>query len=775
MFRNILKIFFRTIVRHRAYSLIHLLGLSIGLSSVLIIMLWIQEEIGYDRFHENAEQLYRVAFTYRPLGLSRYHQPGALSGYLKKHFPEIRESTFVSGGKHKLNRNNEGFSETGLYVEPDFFTMFSFPILSGDPRHVFDNVNSIVITEKLANRLFGQSDPLGQIITMDDNRSLAVSGVLKDIPRNTQFDFDFLVPFDLIAPYTNNWNAKSGLVYILLDTENRVDDVNAKIAGIIDGIRPEWENTLFLAPLARDRLYPVYGRGSIHYIYLFSSVAVLILLIACINYMNLSTARSERRLKEIAIRQAMGSRRIQLILQFLGESLSYTVLAMIFSLLLVEISLPAVNQFLNVHLSTRYSWPLIGLYGLIILFTGAAAGSYPAFYLSSFTVQRAMTSARFKTGGHAAFRKISVIVQFGLSVLFMISLFVINEQMDFIRNMSLGFDQENVILLSAGNKIRDNLDSVRNRLLEHTGVQQVTVSSNDMTGWTNSGPVMWTGLDPDANIEVGYNWVDENYLNTFRMQMADGRFFSEQFLSDADDAFVVNEEAVRQMGMKNPVGQEISTWFGRKGRIIGVVKDYHTAALHEPLQPAVLMLAKHEPYQVNYLCVRIERGNVRQMLQDLHTIVREIVPDDPVSFKFQDAAIQAQYETDERVQHLIQFSSIFALIVSCLGLLGLSAFNVQQRSREIGVRKVLGATVPLIAGLMARDYFKWILLGNVIAWPAAWIAMHKWLENFSFRMEITIWSFLTAGLATMMIALMTIGYQVMKAAMANPVVSLRDE
>ena len=771
MFKNYVKSIVRSMLKNKSFSIINLAGLTIGIACTLFILLWIQNEISYDRFHKNAGLLHRVAFTYRPLNLSSYYQPGALSKYLKSEYPEITHSSFVQERRQKLSVDMNGFVEQGLRVEPDFLTMLSFSLIDGDKASAFTNPNSILLTQSLAQKMFGGSNPIGQSILLDGNRHMQVSGILADLPENTQFNFDYLIPIPSDDGTLDSWDVKSGSLYIQLHSESNYQTVSQKIAGIIDGIHPAWENTLFLQPLTRDHLYPLGGGGSIVYVYVFSSIAVIILLIACINFMNLSTARVEKRLKEIGVRKIVGSNRWQLIAQFLSESVISSCVATIVAVYLVQLLLPHLNNALNLHLQFAMTLGMIAGLISMALATGLVAGSYPAFYLSSLQPQKIFYQVRDKSGKHSLIRKGLVTFQFALSILFIISVFVIDQQLRFIKNKDLGFNKNNILLLETQGDLRDHTQALKDKLLKNDRITDVTVSANNLLFWTASGPMTWSGMPDESQIEFGFNWVDEDFQKTFQLSLNQGRFFSKSFPMDFQEAVVVNEAAVKAMEISDPIGKEITTFFGHKGKIIGVVKDYNTATLHQNVMPSVLLPAS----QGNFLCIRINSGNVPGTIGFIRQTVKEFVPDDPAQCSFLDETINRMYSLDQRTHKLVLFSAALAIFISCLGLFGLACFSIDRRIKEIGIRKVLGASIMEIIMLINMDFAKWVLLANVIAWPVAWFAMRQWLQNFMYRIHINFFSFVLAGLLALFIAIATISWQAVRAATGNQIDALRQE
>ena len=771
MLSNYIKVALRNLLKYKIYSFINIVGLAVGLACTLFILLWVQDELSYDRFHENAERIHRVAFTYRPLNLNRYHQPGALASYLKQNYPEIEQATFVFSGENKLSYRQTGFFERGMYVQPDFLTMFSFPLIRGSQTSALADPNSILITAKLSKKIFGTEDPLGKALQLNDRTQLTIMGVLEDIPHNTHLQFDYLIPAQINPGWMQQWDSKSGFAYVMLRKASDEKAVNQKIAGIMDRTNPTWENTLFLQPLTRDHLYPVYGQGVSLYIYIFSSVAIIILLIACINFMNLSTARSEKRSKEIGIRKTLGCKKGQLAKQFLIESILFSLIAMCLALLTVEVSLPLVNRLLNLQLQVHVNWTLIGGLILMIVTTGFIAGSYPALHLASLQPQQIFKPLATKSSKRFLVRRFLVTTQFSLSILFIICMLTINRQLDYINNKDLGFTKEHLVMLQTQGTLRSQSQIVKNRLMENPQIVNVAVSDNDLLSWTNSGPVQWEGMPEGTQIEIGYNWVDYDFSKTLDTEMIEGRFFNREYTTDKDDAYVVNEAAVKLMGLESPIGKEITAWFGRKGKIIGVIKNYHTATLHENIQPFALILSEKQ----NFLCIRIKPDRIAETLQDIEGTVKSIVPDDPVRFTFLDETIHRAYQIERRSQMLILFSAVLAVFVSCLGLYGLALFMAEQRTKEIGVRKILGASVANITAILAKDFTRWILIANLIAWPIAWFAMNKWLQNFAYRIEIGWWVFAIAGGIALVIALLTVSWQAIRSATANPVEALRYE
>ncbi|MGD8777474.1 MAG: ABC transporter permease [Ignavibacteria bacterium] len=775
MLRNNLKVAVRNLTRNKIYSLINIVGLGVGIACVVLIMLWVKYELSYDKFHENADRLYRVVFTTEQINYHGFYQPGPLANYLKENFPGIEQSTNYSEMEWKLSHGTKGFFCKGSFVDTAFFKMFSFPVEEGNPETVLINPGSVVISKSLAQKIFGQNDPVGKTLKLNDDSDLIVTGVFPDVPETSHMQFDFVIPFSDAPDWMNMWDRKCVQTYVLLKENISFDDVNKNIYGVMNKHNPEWENVLYLYPITKSHLYEPGGTGRIVYIYIFSVLGILILLVACINFMNLSTARSEKRMKEIGIKKTVGSSRWELVKQFMSESIMFSFIALFISIILVELSLPYVNNILNTQITLNYSVGMITILLSITLLTGLVAGSYPALYLSSFRPIVILKGKTLKTTGDRSsiFRKTMVIVQFAFSVFIITCVLFINNQLHFIQSKNLGFNKEQVLVISTRGALQHNVSTIKNELLKHPAVQSVTASATNLTSFAGAGtgPIEWEGKDPEKLLEVGFNFVDKDFIKTLQIKMVQGRFFSKEFSTDMSEAFVVNEATVKAMGIDNPINKNLTAWFGRKGKIVGVISDFNTMSLHNEMTPVVFIPAQ----AANYLCVRIKSDDISGTIKSIGTIIKKIVPDDPFEYQFLDEKINTLYKTEQVTGELATFIAILAIFISCLGLLGLASFSSQQRTKEIGIRKVLGSSVIGILIMLVMDFVKWILLANIIAVPIAWYAMNKWLQNFVYRIDISWWVFLLAGGIALVIALATVSFQAIKAAIANPVESLRYE
>ena len=790
MFRNYLKFAFRNLKRHKIYSFINIFGLAVGMACAILILLWIQDELSYDRFHENANDIYRVVEKWQySSGETDYNRvtPGPLAPVLKADYPEIIHSTRFFGAfeKWQLTYDKKSYLSPGGAVDTDFFSIFTFPFVKGNPKTAFSKPHSIVITEDLAKKIFGDDDPLGETIRME-YRTFEITGIIENIPRNSHIRFDFLIPCEIFSSLEKDWTSNNCYTYVLLQKNWPYKELSEKIAGVIKKHSPTSIETLYLQPLNQIHLFALEGGGLITYLYIFSAMAFFILLIACINFMNLSTARSAKRFKEVGIKKVVGSSRMQLIKQFLSESILLSFVAFACAVVLVELLLPVINSMLGIQLKMHYSGGLfLSLIGIAII-TGIISGSYPAFFLSSFnpvTVLKGRLSltpfkqwgARNASGGFSRssiFRKILVVTQFSLSIIFIVCAMVVYSQLNFIKKRDLGYNKEHIVHLRMKGEFKQKYEAIKNELLKNSNILSVTATDRTPVMWSNStDDVNWEGKKADEKIGIGVRMVDYDYLQTFQMEMAQGRFFSKEFLTDSTEGFIVNEAAVKAMGLKSPLEKRFSMW-NRQGKIIGVIKDFHTESLHKEIEPFVLLIW---PDWYGRMSIKLKSDNVSSALGFLENKIKEFVPGYPLEYKFLDEEIDNLYKTEQLTGKIIIYITLLAIFISCLGLFGLASFTAEQRTKEIGIRKVLGASTSGITVLLSREFTKWIAIASIIAWPIAYFAMNKWLQNFVYRTSIGWWTFMLAGALALVVALVTVSYQSIKAALANPIDSLRYE
>ncbi len=784
MLKTHLKTGIRCLQRNRGYSILNILGLAVGLTVSILIFLWVQDELSYDRFHVNAHRIYRT-IEHEQLSngdvLSYSQQAPALAAVLKSNFPEIEDAVRFEILSGRLVRFQElEFYEDGFgFTDPAFLSVFTFPLKTGDPVQVLQDPSSMVISEKIAHKYFGNDDPIGKVLQIDNSRDFVVSGVLKDVPANSHLQFDFLVPFDSIQQFgrtIQGWDFFYLDTYVLLSQETDYLQLNPKIRDIIiqnsdDGA----ELLLDLQPLTRIRLFSntiltPQVEGDIKYVLIFSLIALFVLLNACINFMNLTTARSGQRAREIGIRKTVGARREELVGQFFGESMLLTFFSLILALFFVILMLPFFNQLSGKSLSLHALFHIHTLLGLLVicLSTGLLSGIYPALMLSSFKPALVLKSSRIAGPGGGAFRRSLVMFQFIMTTVLIIGTLVVYRQLNFLHSQDLGFDKEQMVSMRLPRDLVQKLEMMNTALEKVPGVLSTAAASTEPG---EHGPLItlteWQGRVTEDRIELGLVQVSDGFLETFKLEMAEGRFFSQEFTSDEEDAVIVNQAAVQAMHMQNPLGKEI---LGAK--IIGVIKNFHLRSLHFKVAPVAFI---KKGLRLQHLFIKLASPNISRTLANLDSAWQTLAPGYPFEFHFLDDKLEELYHSDQSLGRIIKTFAGLALFVACLGLFGMASFVAERRTKEIGIRKILGASTPLLFTLLARDFLKWILLANVIASPLAAYASLKYLKSYAYRIDLGVTVFIIPALIILGIALVTISWQVLKAAAVDPVHSLRYE
>jgi putative ABC transport system permease protein len=785
MFKNYIKIAMRKIKHHKGQSFINIAGLATGMASCIIIGLWVLDELNYDRFHENASSICRVESNQNFMGrtLHIYTSPHPLGPALKAEIPEIEDSTRAQPqGVQLLRYMDKVFEEYAVWsVDPSFLKMFTFPMIQGDPENALSGTSSLVMTERLATKFFGDGNPIGKVINVAQTTDFTVTGVLEDIPRNSSLQFDVLIPYkylDSIGRTNDDFTNNQTYTWVQLHSGVTTKEVSAKISGFIRTKAPRSLMVLELLPLTKVHLYTYRGYEknlAVQSVYFFSIIAIFVLIIACINFMNLSTARSANRAREVGLRKVVGAFRSQLIRQFYVESLCFAFLALGLAVATVSVVLPAFGSLAGKEMSwnaTGAGILVLGLAGIALL-TSLVSGSYPAFFLASFQPVNTL-KGKLKSGtGNAVFRRTLVVVQFVLSTALIIGTLVVSKQMSFIKNRNLGWDKEQVIAIPMRSYSRPSLETLKAQLANTPGILNVAVATQkpSFTSWSSSG-FDWEGKDPSLEVNVTYMGADDGYVGTMGMTIAQGRNFSKEFPTDKTEGFLINEELARLMGHENPIGKSFSFW-NQKGKIIGVIKNFHFQPLRNKIEPLVIQWSQLN--WTNFLFLRIAPEGIAETIGTVQGTWEKILSDIPFSYQFLDEDFASMYRSEERTGTLLKIFTAMAIMVACLGLFGLASFAAEQRTKEIGIRKVLGASAQGIVAFMCREFLILIGLANLIAWPVAYFAMSRWLHNFAYRIEISVWTFgLSASLA-LTIALLTISYQSIKAATANPVDSLRYE
>ena len=779
MFKNYLKIAFRNIKKHKAYSFINITGLAFGMACCLLILFWVQDELSFNNFFKNSDQIYRINKKYQMGNEVSYNSstPYPLAQAAKDKYAEIIDATKFFRTSALIKYEDKIFNERRVCVTDScFFEIFTFKFIKGDHQKALAQPTSMVITEAIAQKYFGDHDPIGKVVTLDNRNDFTITGVIQDIPSNSDIEFDiFVSTAKMVNPnFYEEWGSHSLHTHVLLQQETAVKNLEQKLSEMIQERLPEEKISLTLQPLSDIHLYSIDGKkAGMSYVYLFSVIAIFILTIACINFINLSTARSEKRAKEVGLRKVVGANRLQIIRQFFGESIIFTLIALAAALLLVEFFQSPFNNVTgkNLNITAFNSSFIIGLM-LIAIFTGLVAGSYPALFLSSFqpiTALKGTISQRFK---NKFFRKILVIIQFSLSIMLLIGTGIIYNQLQYMQKKDLGFNKENVLYLGMNRTLRENYDAFKNELLQNRDIVGTTRTSELPTEiWSIMRGIKWEGKESSEGAAFGFAAIDQDYIETMNMEIVQGRNFSIKFPSDTSN-FIFNEKAINVMGMADPIGKPFVLDEDARGTIVGVVKDFHFLPLTNAMEPLILMI---QPGFYREVLVKIRSDNMKKTIRHIENAWKKISPDYPFEYHFLDERFEANYRDELRAGKIFQYFVIIAIFISCLGLLGLASFTAEQKTKEIGVRKVLGASIPRIVFLLIKEFTKWVILSNLIAWPIAYFAMNSWLQNFAYRVNIGILTFILSAIVALVIAVMTVSYQSIKAALANPVESLQYE
>lgn len=789
MWKNYLKIALRNLWKNKTHSFINIFGLALGLTGAIVIALWIQRELSVDQFHSNIDRLYRVLEhqTYsNDFVLTVAATPGPLAEALKAEVPEIERATRLSWGERiLLTVDQTSFRETGNYADSDFFNLFSFPILHGDTTQELLQPGFITISKKLAEKYFGTTDAVGKSIRVNNEKDYQVSAVFGDVPENSNLKFDFLLPmYEYVQQndWLKSWNSNGIRAYVLLAKGSDGKVVSDKIVNFLKDHSDQDNAVLQLQSLTDQYLRTDFkdgkyqGGGRIAYVRLFALIALLIIIIACINFMNLATARSANRAKEIGIRRVSGAQQQTLIVQFLGESLIMSLIAGVFAVGMVAFILPFFNRLFNTELSLTLLQTNVWLTCIgITLFTGLVAGIYPAFYLAALRPVEVFKGAATKGGnGVAWLRKGMVVTQFAIATFLIVATLVILTQMNYLKNKTLGYQKENLIYLPVNGTLWDKYDVVKSELLQTPGVQSVSSSVGMIYSWgNNSSNFHWSGKRPDQDILFQTIPVGLDFIETIGAEMAAGRDFSQDFPADSTN-FIINQKAAELMELQDPVGQPLAQGEGEdaeRGTIIGVVKDFHVNSFHTGQEPVILQL---RPWK-NFIYLRIRPENVSSTLAQIETVVRKHNPAYPFEYSFVDQEYDQLYRSEQRISALANTFTFLAIFVSCLGLFGLATFTAQQRRKEISIRKVLGASISGITTLLSKEFLWLVAIALLIASPVAWWAMQQWLQSFAYSAGVQWWMFVLAGVLTVAIAFLTVSIQAIRAAVANPIHALKDE
>lgn len=781
MFRNYLKIALRNIVRNKIFSIINILGLAIGLACFILIFLWVKDETGYDRFHENADRLYRL--------LQKDHAnpefiwtttPTPLGPVLKEKIPEVEAFTrFWFGGSLVKYEDKIFFEDEIRLVDPYFFHMFTFPFVEGDIESALPNIDAIVLTESTARKYFGDEDPVGKMLNIRDTLDLTVTAIVEDPPKKSHLRFTMLLHINHVPEYRLTSWASDYPTYIMIKEEAKKDTVVRKIEAEWRIMDPGGTDYSDLQPVTEVYLNEFGGPFKLILVYTFSVIAILVLVIACINFMNLSTARFTKRAREVGLRKVVGAKRSQLIIQFLGESTIYAFFALIIAWILVELFRPVFNNLTGKEVEIAYSDPVLLLSLLmILLFTGFFSGSYPAIVLSSFKSINILKGENLSHPGSKTLRNVLVIFQFFISVVLIVCITVVYKQLWYIRNKDLGLNKEDVLVMPFSGVFAPRYDAIKDELLRNPNIYYVCGMSNLPTNVNSHVGMDWEGNTDDEGIGIDYFMADYDLIEAMEMEMLAGRSFSEDFSGDDSIAYIINESALKRMGIENPVDHPVEfqhPYFPdrfSKGKIIGVVKDFHHRPLREHIVPLAIRI--YRPWY-NYLIVKINPEDIQGTISYIQDIARKFAPDYSFGYSFFEDEINALYAPENKVKNIVIYFAFLSIFISCLGLFGLASFTAERFTKQIGIRKVNGATVKSIVFLLTKEFAKWIGIGLALGCPAAWFIMKKVLMNYANRTDLSWWIFLlTIGLVSIM-GLIAVTHQALKAAWQNPADSLRYE
>jgi len=790
MIKNYLKTAWRNLWKNKAFSVINILGLALGLACSLFIFLWVQDEVQMDAFHKNGKQLYVIIHRayYDHKSVAGYSTPGLLAEELKKDIPEITHATqFAWNQDHTFQVGDKILKVNGTYASADYFKMFTYHLIEGKAGSALSTPVSLAISKKMATNFFGSPEQaIGKTIKYENKKNFTITAVFDNPPKNSSLQYDFLINWQVFMDentWTKDWGNNGPMTFFQVRADANPALVDKKLTHFLDNLDKGQEKGKFYSELGMQPFQERYlhdhftgdkvDGGRIGYVHLFGIIAIFILLIACINFMNLTTARSVKRAREIGVRKVVGAMRSMLIRQFLGESLLLTIIAVLFSLVLIVLMLPLFNHVTHKEISLPFGdlsfW--LKLSALTII-TGIIAGSYPALVLSAFKPVKVLKGSLTIQSGAVFFRKGLVVFQFVLSVVLIISTIIITRQVNYLENQNLGYDRENLVFIPLEGNLAGKYNTFKTELMKMDGIQEVTRTTDVPTNIQNStGGVDWDGKDPNVDIQFTQASVGYDFVRTLKLKILEGRDFSQDYSSDST-GYLVNEAALKRIGYTSPIGKRLTFW-GKKGTIIGVLKDYHIASLQEAIVPLILRLGEKSDY--GSALVRTKPGQTKQALASLELLCKQLNPSYQFSYYFSDEEYQKLYDNEQVISKLSNVFASLAIIISCLGLLGLAMFTAEQRVKEIGIRKVLGAGLGSLFSLLSTEFLILVGIALLIASPLAWYGMNKWLQNYAYHTKVEWWIFVLAAIVSLLITLATISFQTIKAALVNPVKSLRSE
>ncbi len=749
----------------------------------LCIFLWVKYEKSYDRFYPDYQNLYQVIYEYHGAGGSVQRVPthaAALGPALQNDYPEIknvaRTCDFL---EYTMGTKENHFIERVRFVDPSFLEMFPLRFIEGNPKNALSQPDSILLTESVAAKHFKRGEALGKEIRLRGDIDLIVMGVIEEMSKNSHFESLCIIPIAILGQMgkkLDRWGEQNYRTYIHLKDSSSAGQIGEKISNVYQAHNPDnTHSKVSIRPITDIHLHELNGGGLITYIYIFSLLAGFILIIAVINFMNLSTARSSLRAKEVGVRKVTGANRAQLALQFLGESILSALVAVLLAAVLVRLFLPGLNRLVEAQIPMHINAEMIMLLVGISVLTGILSGSYPALLLSSFQAIQVLKGAFHPGLGKLGLRRFLVIFQFSISVFLIIGMMVVGRQLKYMKNMDLGYDQENLICLRYTNEMHRNYEAIKSELLrnpEILGITRTNHTLDTVRSTTSTSTINWPGKNTDRDLGVIHVLsADQDFVDTFGIKMSEGRFFSLEFPSDPKESVVLNRTAIKAMELESPVGKSFSLW-GWKLKIIGVMEDFHLYSLQREIQPVVMVMGRAG---LSNVVIRIHSQNLTRTITSIKAKIKEVLPGYSMNHQFLDEKLENIYKAEQRMQAVTKYLTFLAIFLSCLGLLGLTAFTTQQRTKEIGIRRVLGASQSHIVWMLFQGTARWVLAANLVAWPVTYLVVQGWLKNYAYRTSIHIWIFILAAVVTLAFTFLTVGWQSLKVATANPVDSLRYE
>ena len=801
MFQNYFKTAFRNLRKNKTYSFLNIFGLAIGIACAGLIFLWVEDEVNYDNFNEKKDRLYYVRMNqkYDAYVFTHGSTPGVLAPAMQAEMPGIANTCRVTEGEPSLlfSIGDKSVYATGKFAEPSLFSMFTFPFVQGDAQSAFSQLYSLVITEKTAKKFFGSNpdnyqNVVGKTVRFENKQDYVITGVLKDLPANSSLQFEWVAPFQIwyqVSPWAHEWANGSLSTYVELKPGTDPESINKQLHSYIQKRAPASISHPFLFGMNDWHLYDKFengkktGGGQIEYVRMFSLIAWIILFIACINFMNLATARSEKRAREVGVKKVLGAGKTTLIIQFIGEALFMALLAGMAAVLIIYFTLPAFNTIVQKTLSVGFGNPLHIMALLIITITcGLVAGSYPSLYLSSFNPVFVLKGLQLKSGSAAFIRKGLVVLQFTVSIVLIIGTIIIYQQIQHVKNRNLGFNKDNLLEISVHGDMANHFSAVKQDLLNTGDVENAALSDHaTIYGGNNTDGLSWSGKTPGSKVLVSGRNVTPEFFAVSGMKILEGRGLQESDSVHADGSskevnMVITQSLAKLMGKESAVGKIVFNEGdpSTKLTVIGVVNDYVYGNMYGKPDPVGFMWLPSQYASIMYLRIK-PQGTTEQALARIEAVMKKDNPAYPFEYKFVDDQFNQMFLSEMLVSKLSRVFAALAILISCLGLFGLAAYTAERRTKEIGIRKVLGATAAGLAGLLSKDFIKLVFISCIVAFPAAWWVMNKWLQNYSYRITISWWVFVMAGITAILIALFTVSFQAIKAAVANPVKSLRTE